>query len=436
MKRVSLFAFDFVLLGATLTLTVFGILFVYSSGAGLGGELHSDEYVRQIAWAATGLALMTGVILLNYGRLRSIAVYLYAFINLVLVITLLAGKEVHGARAWLGLGGLGIQPSEFAKVITILFLASYFARIGKQVRQVPQFALALAIVLIPMGLILLQPDMGTALVFIPIFVFTAFAAGARLRHVLFLPAAGLLAVILAIYPYYERYLLEREPSFLGLMSSFDMARYFLAALVVVLALAYWGYRGSRKAHFYWLSYAGTLLLVALGGALVIGRVLREYQIMRLIVFLEPRVDPRGAGWNLIQSVTAVGSGGLFGKGFLRGTQSQYRFLPQQSTDFIFSILAEEWGFVGGLSVFVLFLVILIRGIRIMYTARDEFALVICAGLVGMIAFHAAVNIGMAMGIMPITGIPLFFLSYGGSSLWTGMAAVGLLLNIYFRRYGH
>ena len=165
------------------------------------------------------------------------------------------------------------------------------------------------------------------------------------------------------------------------------------------------------------------------------RALRDYQIMRFIVFLSPRVDPQGAGWNLIQSVTAVGSGGFFGKGFLHGTQSHYQFLPQQSTDFIFSILAEEWGFFGGFLVFALFLIILLRGIRIMYIARDDFALCIGAGVVGMIFFHVVVNIGMAMGIMPITGIPLFFLSYGGSSLWTGLLGIGLLLNIYFRRYG-
>jgi rod shape determining protein RodA len=135
-------------------------------------------------------------------------------------------------------------------------------------------------------------------------------------------------------------------------------------------------------------------------------------------------------------VTAVGSGGFWGKGFLQGTQSHYRFLPQQSTDFIFSIIAEEWGFFGGILVFTLFLIILLRGLRIAYTARDDFALYLASGILGMIGFHVVVNIGMAMGIMPITGIPLFFLSYGGSSLWTGLIAVGLLLNIHLRRYRH
>jgi rod shape determining protein RodA len=190
----------------------------------------------------------------------------------------------------------------------------------------------------------------------------------------------------------------------------------------------------KKEHFYWLAYATLILLLAISGSLLFRKVLKEYQIMRLIVFLNPSVDPRGAGWNIIQSVTAVGSGGLWGKGFLQGTQSHYRYIPQQSTDFIFSILSEEWGFVGILIVFALFLVILTRGILIIKNTKDRFASITAAGIVGMIFFHFAVNVGMAIGIMPITGIPLFFLSYGGSSLWTVLISIGILMNFYIRRY--
>jgi rod shape determining protein RodA len=156
--------------------------------------------------------------------------------------------------------------------------------------------------------------------------------------------------------------------------------------------------------------------------------------MRLIVFLNPEVDPRGAGWNIIQSQTAIGSGGVMGKGFLQGTQSHYRYLPQQSTDFIFSIMAEEWGFVGAIAVFSLFGIILIRGLYIVSIAKDRFAVYIGSGVLGMIFFHFMINIGMAMGIMPVTGIPLFFLSYGGSSLWTALIGVGLIMSIYQHRY--
>jgi rod shape determining protein RodA len=277
--------------------------------------------------------------------------------------------------------------------------------------------------------------MGTALMYVPIFVVMAFAAGARLRHIFFLVASGLLTIILAVLPLYERWILGREATVLSMVTELQVAKFFLAALVLITLLSAWGFWGFKRRYFYWILYVSSLLLVANAGALLVVRFLREYQIMRFIVFLNPRVDPQGAGWNLIQSVTAVGSGGFVGKGFLQGTQSHYQFLPQQSTDFIFSILAEEWGFLGGLLAFSLFLIILLRGIRILYIARDEYATCVGAGIVGMFFFHVAVNIGMTMGIMPITGIPLFFLSYGGSSLWTGLICIGLLLNIYFRRYG-
>jgi rod shape determining protein RodA len=435
MKRVSLFAFDFILLGATLLLMVVGILFVYSSGMSFTGMQLSNEYVKQLIWAGTGLILMIGVIVIDYNRLRRLSAYLYGFSVLLLIITPFIGREVHGAHSWIGIGEFGIQPSEFAKITTILFLARYLSGSGKRVQQLQRFLLGLAIVLLPIGLILLQPDMGTALVFIPIFVFMSFIAGAKLRHILYLLAVGLLTIILGVAPLYEQWIIGREATLLSMLTDWRVSRYFLAALLAITLLSAWGYFGFKRRYFYWILYVSSLLAIAVAGALLVVRLLREYQIMRFIVFLNPRIDPQGAGWNLIQSVTAVGSGGIAGKGFLQGTQSHYQFLPQQSTDFIFSILAEEWGFLGGLLVFILFLIILLRGIRILYIARDEYASCVGAGIVAMFFFHVVVNIGMAMGIMPITGIPLFFLSYGGSSLWTGLICIGLLLNIYFRRYG-
>jgi len=156
--------------------------------------------------------------------------------------------------------------------------------------------------------------------------------------------------------------------------------------------------------------------------------------MRLIVFLDPSVDPKGTGWNIIQSLIAVGSGGLKGKGFLLGTQSHYRFLPEQSTDFIFSIISEELGYVGSVMVIILFAIILIRGLVLISNSKDSYGLYIGSGIIMMIFFHVIINIGMAIGIMPITGIPLLFISYGGSSLWTALISLGIVQNIYLRRY--
>ncbi len=434
MKRVSLFGFDFVLMAAAVILVVIGVLFIYSSGVTSTGVLYSGEHIRQIIWAVSGLVLMVLFTLFSYTRLRGLAPWLYAGGLFLLMVTLLVGREVHGARSWLGVGNLGVQPSEFTKITTLLFLGSYLSAIGRKIRELPRFMLALVIVLLPMGLIFLQPDMGTALVYLPIFLAMTFVAGARGRHLFFLLASGALVVLLSILPAYEHRILGREIVFLQVVTDHSLLRYFIAALALITGLSAWGARRFKRSYYYWIMYGCGICLIGTLGALATGVFLKEYQTMRLIVFLEPDVDPQGAGWNLIQSVTAVGSGGFWGKGFLHGTQSHFRFLPQQSTDFIFSILAEEWGFVGGLFVFLLFLVILYRGTRIFFNARDDFAIYLGAGIVGMIFFHLVVNVGMAMGIMPITGIPLLFLSYGGSSLWTALVAVGLLLNIHLRRY--
>jgi len=246
MKRVSLFAFDFILLGATLILMVVGILFVYSSGMSFTGMQLSNEYVKQLIWSGTGLLLMIGVIMIDYHRLRRLAVYLYAFLMLLLLVTPFIGREVHGARSWIGIGEFGIQPSEFAKIATILFLAGYFAGIGKGVRELPRFMLGLAIVVLPIGLILLQPDMGTALVYIPIFVFMAFVAGAKLRHIFYLVAVGLLMIILAVAPLYEQWIVGREATLLSIITDFQIARYFLAAALLVTLLSAWGFWGFKR----------------------------------------------------------------------------------------------------------------------------------------------------------------------------------------------
>jgi rod shape determining protein RodA len=205
-------------------------------------------------------------------------------------------------------------------------------------------------------------------------------------------------------------------------------------LLGVFLLAFLGYRLYKKGYFYWICYVILILLLSLDGSFAAHRILKEYQVMRLIVFLDPSIDPRGAGWNIIQSMTAIGSGDLLGKGFLQGTHSHYRFLPEQSTDFIFSIFGEEFGFLGGLVIFGLFLLITLRLTAIMKSTVDSFGAYIVAGLAAVFIFHFVVNIGMTMGVMPITGIPLYFMSYGGSALLTGMAAIGLSMSVFVRRF--
>ena len=209
--------------------------------------------------------------------------------------------------------------------------------------------------------------------------------------------------------------------------------FLIAVSSAITVLSLFGSIFFKKKYYYWIAYTFTIITLALVLSIGAGKVLKDYQIKRLIVFLDPQTDPLGSGWNIIQSQIAIGSGNIFGQGFLQGTQSHYRFLPQQSTDFIFSILSEELGFFGGLLVFGLYLVIILRGFSVIRTTTDVFGCYIASGVCAMIFYHFIVNVGMVMGIMPITGIPLLFLSYGGSSLWTAMISIGLLESVKLRR---
>lgn len=434
MKSRTVLGVDIILVLSVLGLTAVGILFIYSSGITSKGFSTSNEYLRQIIWAVTGIAFMIALMFVNYGRLKNVALLLYGISVFLLVITLIFGQVVNGAKSWLGFFSFGIQPSEFTKISTIVLLSLFLTRNEKRLDNLRPFLTAFGIIILPVLLILVQPDMGTALVYFPIFIVLVFAAGFPVRYVVFILSTGIIFVVLTVLPAWGFYLAKQDYMFITLLSTKTFLAITIVCLSFIVLVSFLGFRFFKKDYFYWLMYGSSILLLSFLGSMGARLVLKDYQLMRLIVFINPEVDPRGAGWNIIQSVTAVGSGGFLGKGFLKGTQSHYRFLPQQSTDFIFSIIAEEWGFLGSLLIFALFSVILFRLIMITLTIKDSFAQYVCIGILAMLSFHFFINIGMAIGIMPITGIPLFFLSYGGSSLWTGMICIGIVLSIYSNRY--
>ncbi|MDR2747945.1 MAG: rod shape-determining protein RodA [Treponema sp.] len=436
MRIRDLLEIDYSLLLATAILSVFGILFIYSSAVTSTGLLVSQEYIRQILWASAGLVIALVLSMINYRRLREITIYLYLGTLALLVYTCLFGKLVNGARAWIGVGGFGIQPSEFAKITTILLLARYLDDTRRSPEAFSRFVVSCAIVLVPMGVILIQPDFGTSLVFIPILLAMTFIAGVSMRYILFLIACISTSVILMVLPLWQRHIMHNTMPSLEILTNSRFIFSAMIALGFIAVIALFGFLRYTKRYFFWILYGSMIIILSLGVSFVARKVLRDYQIMRLIVFLDPNVDPQGAGWNIIQSITAIGSGGLVGKGYLQGTQSHYRFLPQQSTDFIFSIFTEEWGFLGGVLVFFLFFLICLRLLRIAKITADSFGAYIAAGLAGMYIFHFLINVGMTMGIMPITGIPLLFMSYGGSAVISAMTGVGLSLSIYVRRYTH
>jgi rod shape determining protein RodA len=288
-------------------------------------------------------------------------------------------------------------------------------------------------VIAPIALIVLQPDMGTALVFIPIFIIMTFIAGAQAKHLVFTTLTGFLMIVFGALPGMAKKAGVGASSLLGLLGDTDFFIYVILALIAVTGLSLLGYRTLKQRYFYWIFFVAAILLCSSLLSLPLRTRLQGYQIDRMLIFLNPQSDRQGAGWNILQSITAIGSGGFWGKGYLQGTQSHYRYLPQQSTDFIFSIIAEEWGFLGGIIIIGLFTLILLRGMSIIWSSKDMYAMLIGGGILAMLFFHILVNVGMAMGVMPVTGIPLPMLSYGGSSLWTAMIGIGILMNVSRRR---
>ena len=433
MKNKFFAMFDYFLILVVLTLVTLGILFIYSSSVNSEGISVTNEHIKQIIWASIGLFFMIILTVYDFRKLESISKYLYIGLIALLIYTIFFGRLVNGAKSWIGIGDFGIQPSEFGKVFFILFLAHYLND-SKNELPIKRFIKSILILCVPMGLILIQPDLGTASVYLPIFIVMCFIAGVPSKYLIILISFGLSTILFAVLPVWNTEIAEKPLVIISILTNFKLRAIlifatFIIALIGIIIRRY--FHGPNYIN--WLTAAFFIISLSLIFSLILAKVLKDYQIKRLIIFMNPNVDPRGAGWNIIQSKIAIGAGGIFGKGYLRGTQSHYRFLPQQSTDFIFSILSEEFGFLGCCLVFLLFLFIFIRTIIIIRNSTSTYGAYIASGILGMFAFHFFVNVGMVMGMMPITGIPLSFLSYGGSSLLTSMSCIGLLMSINYRR---
>jgi len=424
---------DIALFLSVMSLQVLGLAFIYSSGITSDGFQVSSEWIRQIIWSSTGLILMTVFALVNYRFWKHWAIPIYVGTTFFLILVLIFGDHIRGAKAWVGIGGVGIQPSEFAKLSLIIMLAWWFeGRTGTR-NDLRSWLGAIILSAIPISLVLIQPDFGTAIVFLPILLFVAFSAGVGLRLIMF-PLIVAVLVTTSILGYaWSEYISGAPSGFFLLFKEMRFIRIALPSLVVLTVSIFLGWLLFRRKIYLKLLYGFSSVTISYFAIVGAARYIREYQLLRLVVFLNPQIDPQGAGWNTIQSVTAIGSGGISGKGFLKGTQSHYRYLPEQSTDFIFSILAEELGFIGSLLVFVLYSIVIVRILHIAYTSQDRFGAYIAVGIAALFSYHAIQNIGMTIGLLPITGIPLFFLSYGGSASWTALISVGLLLSIHYRR---
>ncbi len=386
----------------------------------------SQESGKQFLWIVTALVL-GGVILLMEGEfLQNMAYPVYLTLILLLVAVLLFGKEVNGARSWFGVGGVGIQPSEFAKPATALAIAQFLSTLNIRVKDLRTKLVAGVLILIPAALIMLQPDTGTTLVFAA-FLLVLYREGLSGNVLL----VAFLAVILAVLT-----LLMRETIFpFPFMEGGVQGHYGLIGIVSLLgALVYWAIRSFslrryRKRAYLWLAIALTGSLVYIVGIdLAFDKILDAHQQTRVQVLLGILEDPQGAGYNVNQSKTAIGSGGFWGKGYLEGTLTKYKYVPMQSTDFIFCTIGEEWGFVGSFVIVALFVALILRVMIVAERQRAVFTRVYGYCVASILFLHVLINVGMAIGLAPVIGIPLPFFSYGGSSLW----AFTILLFIFLR----
>ncbi len=363
--RLRLLRLDGLLLFAVLALCVAGILFIRS--AGMHSPIRAGLYVRQIGWVVVGATMFVGLALTDYRRILEQAPWIYLLSLGLLVWVLVAGDMVNGARRWLRLFGTPFQPSEFAKIAAVVMLARFLGRPDLDARRFSVVWKAGLIAIVPFLLIAMEPDLGTAIVLIPVTGVMLFLAGVPLRTLaaLVLPAVG--AVLLM------------------------------------------GWIAAERPEL---------------GA----RVLDEYQLKRIQVFLGVERDPLGAGWNKIQSGIAVGSGGMWGKGYGAGTQNTLGYLPQPvaPTDFIFSVIGEETGFAGSAVLLALYAALLAGGLRAAGRAPDRGGRLLAAGLATHVFTHVFVNIAMTIGLLPITGLPLPLISYGGSFMIATMLGLGLM----------
>ncbi len=361
MKKKILKNIEWGILVCTLLLIVIGLIALFSATQ----NSDYDELKKQIIWLAISVPVMICVILIDYDWLSKISPALYG-ISIILLIAVLFTEPINGAKSWFTIGPFSFQPAEFAKIAVTLFLADVIIIIQKkgkdEINRFWKLGLIILTAIVPILLIVKQPDYGTALAFAFSLIFMLFVAGIR-------------------------------------------KRYIITAFLIIVILV-------PIAYFF---------------------ILPEHAKSRIDVYLNPDIDPRGAGYNIIQSKLAIGAGQVLGMGLLKGNQTQLGYLYPKTTDFIFAVIGEELGFIAGAAIIILYMILITKAIKVAKTARDDAGSYIAAGIAGIFFFHMLENIGMTMGLLPITGIPLPFVSYGGSSLLTNLILIAILLSISGRR---
>ncbi len=431
--------FDWVLFLDAMLLCVIGLLMVYSASLRF---VHPGAYVgKQLAAFAGGMVLLFLFATLNYQIFSQHLRMIFGVSLSLLILVLLVGSQYRGTKAWFTLGPFSFQPAEVSKLLAVLVLAGWCDRHSRELSQLKSLLIPFLIVLAHIGLILLQPDFGSTLVYFPILLAILFTAGANVFHLMIILLYGLIAgavLLLHTYLSLSPAFLESHPFWEYVYRGMHLGKEFFVIQLIfaaVFAFAYWFVREMRL-RVHWIFFLSTYLLIFLGwfSSSIFANSIKNYQRKRLIAFFNPSIDPMGSGYHVIQSMVTLGSGKFFGKGLFSSTQGRLGFLPEQHTDFIFSILGEELGFAASGTVVILYIILLWRAFAIAGNARDRFGSLIAVGIGTMFAFYAILNLAMVMGMAPVAGLPLPFLSYGGSAMFSSLMAIGILLSVSARRF--
>lgn len=403
---------DYLTILAWTALVGIGLVAIYSTTNGPAGQYLLESvrrnFWRQLAWGGISLSVIAACLMLPVRFYQKAAYPAYLGSLALLVAALLFGRTVNGAKSWLYVGGLGIQVSELAKVGAVLAVAQLIAAKRPNMQNVRYAAGIVVLLAIPGALVVLQNDTGTALVFFALVPIMLFWSGLPISSVLLMIAPALTGYLAIVY----------------------MPAAIAFAIIFTLAM-FWQTKERRFGILAGIFTGGTIAAVSFA----LTRILQPYQIARIVSFTNPEAEEfrSGVGFHLVQSKAAIGSGGLTGKGFMEGTQTQGAYVPEQSTDFVFSVIGEEFGFIGSVIVLSAFALLLIRLIRLGTQVKHPFGSMVAAGAAGIYLTHVFINVGMVTGLLPVIGIPLPFISYGGSALLANTLMLAIMLNLHMRR---
>jgi len=407
-SRDSLFEFfsrtNLVMVIFVTLLCAFGLVALYSASLHAEQSFFQKAVGRQLLWLIFGIILATIVFFVQKKLIYEWAYLLYAIGLILIVVPFFIGSIKAGTHRWIELGPFNLQPSEVMKILLVLAVAKYLSSTEIPTSDFRIMLLPIAATLIPMAIIFNQPDLGTAIIYVMVLFPMLYWAGVRIFHIF---------VIIA--------------PVISILTAFNFYTFFIWVIILFIVM----YFSKEK---FWIAIVLSLINLSLGFATpVLWNRLQPYQQDRIMTLFNVEADAQGAGYQVIQSQVAIGSGGLVGKGTGQGTQTHLKFLPEQQTDFIFSVIGEEYGFVGVSFVLLLFFLLILINIQSAYRMKDKFSSLVVIGLTSILFFHVVVNVGMTIGLLPVTGLPLPFISYGGSFLISCLLIIGLMMNFSIHR---